>query len=147
MKKVTKSQIVKVLRTQNVTEIFKIAKLHGVDVSNRENVFNFIQKFAPSQKVYNNAYSLSYGASNFKNYRIDHSTIHTPIANVVRFAKKSKKRQKDNYTKVLIIGDTNIYWASPVYGFKDYNKSFALKNTLKNRGFAQKVNAFIGVQA
>lgn len=148
MKKVTKTQIVKVLRSENVTDIFKIAKLKGVDVSDRGNVYKFIQENAPSDKVYNKAYQLSYAAGNFKVSRAKHTSIKAPIAAAIQNAKYHKNSTKGtNYFKVLIVGNSNIYWANPWHKHADYNKSVAFENTEANRNFAKKLNSFLGFQA
>lgn len=49
-------------------------------------------------------------------------------------------RNAGQYTKRLIIGHTHIYWASPYYGHKDYNKSIFSDNTPKNRRKAELIN-------
>lgn len=144
MKKPSKTQIKKALRNQNTTEIFKIAKMYGIDINEKINIYNFIKEFAPSQKVYKNAYKLSFGCADFKNFRIKHTTINQPIKEVIRWAKYQKEKCKGtNYLKNLILGNSNIYWASPIYKHQDYNKSIALKNTPKNRILAEKINSFI----
>ena len=145
MKKVTKKEIVKVLRGQNSTEIFKIAAMSGVDVSEKGNVFNFIQKYAPSNKVYGGAYRLSYGADWFKNFRAKDTTLRMPIKDAIEWAKwqKDKGLMTTIYAKILIEGNTNIYWASPVYGHSDYNKSVAFENNGVNRKVAQLINKYL----
>lgn len=47
------------------------------------------------------------------------------------------------YTKRLIVGNKHIYWASPVYGHKDYNKSIFADNTPRNRRKAELINRLI----
>lgn len=49
-------------------------------------------------------------------------------------------RKAGRYTKRLIIGNTHIYWASPVYGHQDYNKSIFADNTPQNRRKAELIN-------
>ena len=141
--RITKAEIARVLRTQNSTEIFKICSKLGLDVSVRKSVYDFIRENAPSAKVYRNAYRLSYGAGDFKNYRIDHSSVKMPIKAAVDHAKYNKNRGYDNYSKKLILGNTNIYWASPVYEHSDYNKSVAFPNTEKFRKIASLINKFL----
>ena len=54
----------------------------------------------------------------------------------------SKKNKNTNYQKTLIEGKTSIYFASPIYGHKDYNKSiFCEKNekTIKLIGLFKKM--------
>ena len=54
----------------------------------------------------------------------------------------SKKNKNTNYQKTLIEGKTSIYFASPIYGHADYNKSiFCEKNekTIKLIGLFKKM--------
>lgn len=76
MKTITKKQIKQELRTLNTTNIFKVAKLAGVNVSNRANLYKFIIDNAPSNKVFNSAFSLSYGANYAKKCVFEKNTIY-----------------------------------------------------------------------
>src|SRR5680860_234043 len=102
MKKVTKKEIAQVLRTQNSTEIFKLCAILGIDVSDKGNVFKFIQKNAPSNKVYSRAYMLSYGAGNFKDSRAKDTHVRMPIKDAVEWAKYEKNRGADNLSLIHI---------------------------------------------
>lgn len=142
MKNVTKAQISKVLRTENITNIFKIASKAGINVSDRHELLLFIEENAPSAKVASKAYSLSYGASD-KNQTHYGASLKQPIISAIRFAKWQKKEGETNYSKILIEGNTNIYWASPIYEHADYNKSVAFSNTSKNRNIAKLINKYL----
>jgi hypothetical protein len=48
-----------------------------------------------------------------------------------------------NYIKVLIEGNTHIYWAHPGYGHSDYNKGKAMPNTPKHREAAREINRML----
>lgn len=52
-------------------------------------------------------------------------------------------KSSGNYKKVLIEGNTHIYWAHPYYGHKDYNKSIWRKNTPENRVKMRIINNFL----
>lgn len=52
-------------------------------------------------------------------------------------------KNSGNYKKVLIEGNTHIYWAHPYYGHSDYNKSIWRKNTPENRVKMQIINNFL----
>ena len=52
-------------------------------------------------------------------------------------------KNSGNYKKVLIEGDTHIYWAHPYYRHDDYNKSIWRKNTPENRVKMQIINNFL----
>lgn len=144
--KTTKKEIALALRTENSTEIFKIAKKAGVDVSSKSKVFNFIKNNAPSKRISSLAYRLSYGAGDFKNYResFKNPPFKMPISDAIRFAKMQKKEDMGNYIKILIMGNNNIYWAHPIYRHRDYNKSVAFEISDKNLKVAETINKFLG---
>lgn len=143
--KTSKKQIASVLRTENKTEIFKIAKASGVDVSNRGSLMRWIESNSPSQKVSRKSYNLSYGAGDFKNFKIDHTGIKNRRIDAINHAKfqKAKGYMETSYGKILLIGNENIYWASPVNGHRDYNKSIAFPNNEKNQKLAATINAYL----
>ena len=142
-RRITKKEIKQTLRTLDATKIFRIAKLSGVNIEKRIELLRFIQENAPSQKVYKKAYSLSFGAGNNKHLNHDHSLLKMPVTDVIKYAKKQKTQGFSNYSKILVIGNSSIYWASPVYMHGDYNKSIALKNNSKNRDLADKINKYL----
>ena len=135
-----KKEIQSVLRTLNRTAIFKAAKQKGVDVSNRGAVQTFIKTFAPTVRVARKACDIA-----FLNDKADYSR-YTPntIGSVFAYAKRQKAEGYSPYSKMLIIGNKNIYWASPSYGHADYNKSIALPNTERNRRAAVLINHYLG---
>ena len=135
-----KKEIQSVLRTLNRTAIFKAAKQHGVDVSNRAAVAMFVKDYAPSLRVKRKAWDIAY-----LNDKPDYSSS-TPntIESVFNYAKLQKKAGHSSYSKMLIEGNKNIYWVSPAYGHADYNKSIALPNTERNRRAAVLINHYLG---
>ena len=142
MKTITKKQIKTELRTLNPTKIFRIAKLAGVDVSNRANMYKFIIDNAPTNKVFQSAFSLSYGANYAKKCVFEKNTT-SKISKVIRYAMQQKRAGYSPYSKILVVGDTNIYWCSPIYLHRDYNKSIAFENTEKNRKLALTINKYL----
>jgi hypothetical protein len=142
MKTITKKQIKIELRTLNTTNIFKIAKLAGIDVKNRASLYKFIIDNAPSNKVFNSAFNLSYGANYPKQWVFTKNTT-SKISKAIRYAMQQKKAGKSPYSKILVVGNSNIYWASPVYLHQDYNKSIALENNEKNRKLALTINKYL----
>lgn len=142
MEAVTKKQIKKELRTLNTTNIFKVAKMAGINVNNRANLYKFILDNAPSEKVLKKAYSLSYGANYTKKCFFTKSTV-SKVSATIRYAMQQKKVGKNPYSKILVVGNSNIYWASPIYLHQDYNKSIALENNEKNRKLAETINRFL----
>ena len=136
----TKKEIQRVLRTLNRTAIFKAAKQRGVNVHKKLDVEQFIKDYAPSLRVKRKAWDIAY-----LNDKADYSR-YTPntIGSVFAYAKRQKAEGYSPYSKMLIVGNNNIYWASPSYGHADYNKSIALPNTARNRRAAALINHYLG---
>ena len=65
------------------------------------------------------------------------------ITRIKREMSEQIKWGYSSYSKILIEGNTNIYWASPVYLHSDYNKSRAMENTPKNRKIMELVNKML----
>ena len=135
-----KKEIQSVLRTLNRTAIFKAAKQHGVNVQNRWNVVQFIKDYAPSLRVKRKALDIAFCHEKHDYSRCTPNTILSEF----NYAKLQKKAGRSSYSKMLIIGNKNIYWASPEYGHADYNKSIALPNTERNRRAATIINHYLG---
>jgi hypothetical protein len=145
MKKVTKKHIQNELRTLDPTRTFKVAKMAGVDVKNKYDVHQFVLDNAPTKKVERLAYTVSIAAGSQKLRRRSWLDNTPPATQAIRFAKWQKENgaMETNYGKILIVGNSRIYWASPVYKHQDYNKAIAMQNTEKNRALAQKINNFL----
>lgn len=139
--KTTKKQIQAVLRTLNRTAIFKIAKQAGVNVTKRAEVCEFIRRYAPTKRISKWAYSIAY-TTDKKAYSVPAPVL--PVANSIRFAKE--QRTSSPYCKVLIKGNANVYWASPVYGHSDYNKSIAFPITEHSDKLIRLINNLIWKQ-
>lgn len=143
--KISKKKIQTILRTLNLTLIHKMVHDCGLDANKHHEVMGFIRMYAPSEKVYSKAYSLSYGRAFNKQIQggqINHS-VNLPIKDALNFAKTQVNEGFSNYTKILQIGNRNIYWVSPIYGHSDYNKSIAMPNNPKNRRVAILINQYM----
>lgn len=133
-KTITKKQIVSVIRTQDPTQIYslyyQVYGLKPVDVE----VCKFIQQFAPTDKLYKSAYKIACRSgrkfrpiADMNEYRkhIEWKKVHIrQIA--MQQLRREIARGEDRYTKRPIMGKTNLYFASPVYGHSDYNKSIVM---------------------
>lgn len=139
--KPTIKQIKTVLRTQDRTAIFKIHSQYLKAGGTIKSVYAFICEFAPSQKVRSNAYPLAFWGKHEK--PMDLKPLEQPIQDVIKYAKKQVKEGLSSYSKVLIEGNSSIYWASPVYKHSDYNKSVAMENNEKNREVMRVVNNYL----
>lgn len=131
-KKFTKKYIQSVLRTEDPTQIYRLVhQVKGVKVVTQHIVFDFIYEFAPTQKIAHSAYELTYGQNkhyterqlrgaasiNYLNYyeaNIKHC--------VLEAFREEIKRGLDKYTKRPMIVGKHLWFCSPYYGYKDYNK-------------------------
>ena len=129
-KRITVKQIQSVLRGMNPTEIFRLYfQIYGGKVE-RTDVFKFIKKYAPSQKVSRNAYNIAYAKNSNKPISTDQTrkAIAWKAANAKHLAIEALKEHievwKTNpaYAKRPMMGNINLWFCSPVYGFSDYNK-------------------------
>lgn len=138
-----KSEIQKILKSKNRTDIFKLVKKLGVEPT-KDNVYDFIKDNFKSNTSFRTAYLIAYSKKlipyNPKN------NFRQPIFEAIQYAKYQKLQGFSQYAKILFIGNDNIYWCSPSYGHSDYNKSRAFKNTDKNRKLAKLINKFLGYE-
>lgn len=131
-KKVTKKHIEAVLRTMDSTRIFRLYHhIYGGKVE-KWKVFDFIVAFAPTKSVAKKAVELSAINKPLPSYYLDQmrksiefNTVNARHVALQQF-REELRRGFDSYTKRPIMGHTYLYWASPVFGHNDYNKSRAL---------------------
>jgi len=133
----TKKSIELAVRNNDVTALFAMFK------GNRSKVFEAVSGIM-IKKLSKRAYDLAYSRQHKFTYRPE-KQIHSKQIRAILFAKEQVKSGsiKTNYAKTLIKGNLNIYWAHPVYGHSDYNKSLAFENTESNRILASKINSFL----
>jgi hypothetical protein len=137
MKKITKKSIELAVRNNDATALFAMFK------GDRQKVHAAVSSLT-IQKLAKRAYDFAYGNQHKFTYRPE-KQIHSRQIQAILFAKSQVKDGsiKSNYAKVLIEGNSNIYWAHPSYGHADYNKSRAFENTESNRVLAAKINSFL----
>ena len=116
----------KILRTMDRTQIFRLyVQIFGT--LDRAKLCRFIDLYAPNKRVFLAAYNLAY-CKPLSEHREDQDRKSWQFTkdNIYQIAvKKFKEYAKDPkspYTKRPIMGQTNLYFASPVYRFRDYNK-------------------------
>lgn len=141
--KTTKKNIQNIIRAGNRTDIFKIAKSCGINVNDRSSLFDWYKSYATSDKIRRRAYDICFYENRFYAACNEGRNTLSPALRAFNFAKLQKKEGKSNYLKVLIGGNSSIYWASPEYGHSDYNKSIAMPNTEKNRAIARVINKYL----
>ena len=142
--KPTKKQIKEVLRSQERTAIFKIHSQYLKSGGTIKTVYDFICEFAPNQTVRSNAYRVAFWGKHEKHINL--KPLNQPIQDVIHYAKDQAKKGLTPYSKVLVKGNTSIYWASPIYKHSDYNKSKALENNEKNREVMRIINNYLAAK-
>lgn len=58
-------------------------------------------------------------------------------------AQMKSEKNAGAYKKILFEGNNHIWWCSPIYGHKDYNKSIWRQNTPENRAKMQIINNYL----
>ena len=74
--------------------------------------------------------------SNFSNLR--------PLERIRIMLRQSIANKGTNYHKVMIMGNTGIYYASPVYGHSDYNKVRIMDINPRNIRIMELFNKIVG---
>jgi hypothetical protein len=74
--------------------------------------------------------------SNFSNLR--------PLERIRIMLRQSLSNKGTSYHKVLIMGNTGIYYASPVYGHSDYNKIRVMDANPRNIRIMELFNNIVG---
>ena len=93
----------------------------------RVNICHFIDLYAPNKRVFLSSYSLAYCREKGEHREDqDRKSWQFTKDNIYQIAVKKFKEYaqdpKSPYTKRPMMGQTHLYFASPVYRFRDYNK-------------------------
>lgn len=128
MKKITKNEIQNVLRTGEVTDIWRTCyKVIGRRPTSME-VYNFVRSYAPTKKIYNMALYFAY----VRKQRYDNAKRNTDFhfANCRHIAMSMLRQEisaeMTSYTKRPIIWGNSLFFASPIYRQEDYNKKYIM---------------------
>ena len=106
-------------------------------------LYNWIKINAPTEKVKNKAYEIAFESDRKKMVKkglFIPSKPQNRVLKTISHAKIEMTEKRGRYSKILIFGNTNIYWASPIYQHADYNKSIAMPRTTKNEKLANTIN-------
>lgn len=128
MKKTTKKEIRNVLRTGEVTYIWRICyKVIGRRPTSLE-VYNFVRAYAQTKKIYNMALYFAYVRKPRNNELKRNVDFH--FANCRHIAMSMFRQEISteitSYTKRPIIWENSLFFASPVYRQEDYNKRYIM---------------------
>ena len=143
--KITKKTIATELKSLDITRTYRIAKICGVNLKNKMDIYNWIKSNAPTEKVKNKAYEIAYESDRKKMVKNGFfmPSPQNRVLKTISHAKFEMAVKRGRYSKILIFGNTNIYWASPIYQHDDYNKSIAMPRTQKNEKLAYLINRIL----
>ena len=144
--KITKKTIATELKSLDITRTYRIAKICGVNLKNKMDIYNWLKSNAPTEKVKNKAYEIAYESDRkkmVKNGFFMPSKPNNRVLATISHAKFEMTEKRGRYSKILIFGNTNIYWASPIYQHDDYNKSIAMPKNPKNEKLAYLINRIL----
>lgn len=128
-KRITKKEIQAVLRSLDVTAIYRLHyRLYGT--VSKSGVYDFIKQYAPSKRVSKFAIAALGAAShNVKRRVIDSEVIRRSgayhgddLIELVDYVKQQCAESGSDYAKRPMMGRTHLYFCSPLYGHSDYNK-------------------------
>jgi hypothetical protein len=130
--------------------------MKSIQINSRKEALNFVFQNSPCisirfdrrrKEVKQVLYFVSFEetkeieAKKMKRYGNKEPYLDMPIKKLIWTIKSFAR--KDNYRKVLIQGNNGFYWCNPVYGLRDYNRSFAGKLTDKNARKVSLINSLI----
>lgn len=127
--KVTKKEIQRVLRTMDSTQIYRLHKKMFGNVY-KAKIVDFIEAYAPTNKIARYAYKLAYNTKHAED-RVTiecycmrkHGIYEGDVKhNIIAELKRNIACATSPYAKRPVLGHTNLYFCSPVYGHSDYNK-------------------------
>ena len=131
-KKITKKHIRSVIRTLDKTAIWKLVhNVYGGKTSSKQ-VADFMEEFAPTKAIYRQVYEIAYKANRFKAIPSwqTRNEIEFDLGNikhkVIAQLKENIADVTSPYAKRPMKGYTHLYFCSPIYGHKDYNKWCAM---------------------
>ena len=121
---ISKKRIQQVLRTLDRTAIFRLTKIIYGDVE-RNHVYDLVKIYGPTKKIRSLAFDIALvnvRTHDFKTMNKRHLEYRN--ANKYYIAVNYFKHQNPNspYAKRPVMDETNLYFASPIYGLADYNK-------------------------
>lgn len=122
--RITKKEIQAVLRSLDVTAIYRLHyRLYGT--VSAWGVLDFVKQYAPSDRVRIAAARIAFCPKNMaksmccNNYGIYHGN---DLIEAVNYVKQQCATAGSSYAKRPMLGKTHLYFCSPVYGHDDYNK-------------------------
>lgn len=136
-KKFTKKAFRLAIRQFNQTMVWYLASLKFGRTPNRNEVYELVHEIADTVRGYKRAYTLAYGhvedSRYAKNYAADNTAFYKRSRNLsatldfqrgeaLKMLRRLATEDVTGYTKVPLFGFHHLYFCSPSYGHRDYNK-------------------------
>ena len=135
--KVTKKEATKqVLTIDNISDLIKYCKTIGLEYW--RNIFSKTFKYCHNHL---NDLELQYYRIQGRRYQAQKTNDKLLIYSQIHKNIRELKHNYTNYSKVLTIGNTNIYMCHPYYGHRDYNKYILCSKSLINSDIIAKAQA------
>ena len=122
---VTKTQVREAINTMNVENLHKYAHILNVDVNDliAQSKVSRQAKFNAQCAVWDNSHQHRRIIEECRRKSDnDQAIVMERKHEILAYLKEMITRGFDNYTKVAMLGHTQLYFCSPAYGHKDYNK-------------------------
>ena len=132
-KNITKAEIQRILRSENVQDIFHLThRFYGGSVK-REQVCQLIRDYAPTERVRAKAYTIAYDSTHeYQRARkacapeaVQRHAAWSRANQIQQVMKQFRyeiSQQLDAHTQIPVMGFTHLYFCNPVYGHNDRNK-------------------------
>ena len=123
---ISKKRIQQVLHTMDRTQIFRLYKKKYGNID-RSGIYDFINKFAPNNRVYHAAFNLAFRKDEH-DYSMDQDgkswqyTQENKYHIAMQWFRYYIKNINSPYTKRPIIHGSYLFFVSPIYGMDDYNR-------------------------
>lgn len=131
------------LKDKDLTKLCRFFRRHGI--TKRAEICSLFKEHYTSR--YMHRHGVDYFDVSYNQLKYDLDEPRTGQAEPIRpwnlLIEMTRNKNAGSYKKVLILGNKHIYWASPIYGHKDYNKSIWADNTPKNRERMRVINNFL----
>ena len=149
-KKFTKKAFNKALKNDNITEVWRLCALNLGRRPEKKEVYNLIKSYASTCRGAKKAYLFAYASTNMRKREIEdleqcskkgtfkHYNDAYYRTEALIMLRQLLTEPISAYSKAPIMGYTRLYFASPWYGHKDYNKHRTV--TIKgNEEFCKKI--------
>lgn len=138
----TKQEFRKAIKEQNVQRLYQLTSKMLNRKAKFNEVYDVITSTGASNKSKNDAiYAIHESRHEIQRMRqsINHFDEFETKRNIIEFVKEQIGYGESNYTKVAMLGNRHLYFASKTYQHSDYNKWCTMLKIAGNEKFVNKV--------